>query len=244
MRAFITGSEGSLGTALRKRLACATCRYDLVQGADVCDTAMVKLAMETFRPTVVFHLAGAKHAPGGETNPREAVEVNTIGTANVVAAAPSGCRVIVASTCKAADPETAYGASKLMAERIALNAGHSVARFYNIRESAGNVFEIWDALPATDPILVTDCWRYFITMEQAVDLLLGVAAREPGRYTIDPGEPAHMAAVAHAAHPGRPIAHMPRRRGDRLAEPRKARCEALEPAGYGIERIRSPYDAR
>lgn len=244
MRALITGDQGSVGTALRARLTCDFWGYDIAWDAreDVCDATMLATRIKAVRPTVIFHLAGAKHATSGETDPLEAVEVNTLGTANVVAAAPPGCRVVVASTCKAADPETAYGASKLLAERIALNAGHSVARFYNIRESAGNVFEIWDTIPAPEPIPVMDCWRYFITMEQAVQLLLSVSVREPGRYTIYPGPARHMRSEANLHSPER-VTTVPRRRGDREREPRKAASETLDYRGGGIEQIRSPHDA-
>ena len=42
--------------------------------------------------------------------------INTIGMKNIVDAAPSNCKVVLASTCKATNPEIVYGASKLIAE--------------------------------------------------------------------------------------------------------------------------------
>jgi FlaA1/EpsC-like NDP-sugar epimerase len=116
---------------------------------------------------VIYHLAGAKHAPEGEQHPAMVARVNTIGTDNIVRAA-CGAKVILASTCKAGDPETAYGASKLIAERIVLNAGGVVVRFFNVRETAGNVFRLWEQIPFPQPIPYTDCWRYFISSTGAL----------------------------------------------------------------------------
>jgi FlaA1/EpsC-like NDP-sugar epimerase len=237
VRAFITGSRGSIGAALAQTFDSVR-GWDVVDGDDVLDAVALAAAMRDLRPDVVFHLAGAKHAGSGETDPLETTRVNVLGTANVLQAAPAGARVVTASTCKAADPETVYGATKLIAERMTLAAGHTVARFYNVRESSGNVFEIWAALP--DPVPVTRCWRYFISIRDAVRLLLAAAAFPPGRYTINPGDPRFMPDVASEL--GRAYRQVPPRRGDRLVEPRVAACETLEEVGDGIERIRNAHD--
>jgi FlaA1/EpsC-like NDP-sugar epimerase len=172
------------------------------------------------------------------------MEVNGIGTANVVAAARMlGARVVTASTCKACDPETAYGASKLLAERLTLAAGEVVARFYNVVETSGNVFEIWDQLADGDPIPVAACRRYFVSIEEAAALTLWAAVLPPGRYTIDPGEPRWMEEIARDLYPGRAIEQIPPRRGDRVIEPRHAGSERVEPVAGVVERVWSPHDA-
>jgi len=211
---------------------------------DVRDRDEVERAFEALAPRLVFHLAAAKHAPEGELDPLEVSETNVTGTANVLAAADGcGARVILASSCKACDPETAYGASKLIAERMVLNAGGSVARFYNVPETCGNVFELWRGLPEDAPLPVSPCSRYFQSRESAIGLLLAVVDLPPGRYCVDPGAPRSMASVAADLYPGRPQETIEPRRGDRLAEPLCAVHERLFPAGNGLNRVVSQHDS-
>jgi FlaA1/EpsC-like NDP-sugar epimerase len=198
-RILVTGAAGSIGSALVRALEA---RGDMVDATDI-DTLDVRYAADVddwflqSPPQLVFHLAGAKHAPEGELDPHAVAATNIGGTANVLeSAAIVGAKVVMASTCKACDPETAYGATKLIAERMVLNAGGSVARFYNVPESAGNVFETWRALPFPEPLPVTPCSRYFMPLERAVELLLFSAEQRSGRYTVDPGPSRSMAEVA------------------------------------------------
>lgn len=202
--------------------------------------------IDQFDPSIVFHLAASKDAPEGEKDPEKVMQVNALGTYHVLDRWPKA-RVILASTCKAASPETAYGASKLLAERMVLNRGGSVARFHNVRQTQGNVFEQWAALPEDASIPVTPCYRYFIDIDQALDLLQLVALMPPGRYMTDPGPIKSMKEVARETYPGRVMRFVPARRGDRIREPLHAGHEKLERAGKvsdtnGIYRIVSPHD--
>jgi FlaA1/EpsC-like NDP-sugar epimerase len=244
-RVLVTGAAGSIGAAVAWMLREAgidTLGTD-VDELDVRRARSVAATLASFRPGVVFHLAGAKHAPHGEVDPLEVMEVNAIGTANVVSSARMlGARVVTASTCKACDPETAYGASKLLAERLTLAQGESVARFYNVVETAGNVFELWSSLPAEEPLPVTECRRFLVSLAEAAALTVWAAVLPPGRYTIDPGAPRWMEEVAHALYPDRELRWVEARRGDRLEEPRHARSERLETVGHRLERVWSPHD--
>jgi dTDP-glucose 4,6-dehydratase len=201
--------------------------------------------VEERRPDVIFHLAGAKHAPEGEEDPVGVAMTNAIGTANVLAAADAvGARVVTASTCKAANPQTAYGASKLIAERATLNAGGSVARFFNVIETCGNVFRTWEGLAEHESIPVTPAARYFITIREAVALVLWAAVLPPGRYIVNPGRrPRTMPSVAAALYPDRPQQFIPLRRGDRMAEPMLAVEERAMPVSAWLWRITSSHDA-
>ena len=242
-RVLVTGADGSIGSAITMLLndsGVSTIGTD-VSDCDVTNRGTLADVMELVKPTLVFHLAGAKHAPDGEIDPLDAATINITGTANVVRS--TSARVVTASTCKSCDPETAYGATKLVAERITLNAGGSVARFYNVPESSGNVFEIWKALPKTDPIPVTMCDRYFVSLNEALALLLWAAVLSPGRYAIAPGSSRDMISVASALYPDRVQVRMPRRRGDRMDEPLHAASETLHPTIVpNIVRIESPHD--
>ena len=246
-RILVTGAYGSIGGALLDMLrsnGVSVTATDIAM-CDVTSSADVDEIMRIVDPEYVFHLAGAKHAPEGEIDPIQAANINIYGTANILRAAPRGIRVVTASTCKACDPETAYGASKLIAERITLNAGGSVARFYNVPESSGNVFEIWDALPESEPIPVAPCRRYFISLSEALALLVWAAVLPSGRYACNPGASRYMWDVAAALYPGRECRLVDRRRGDRPNEPRHASSErVLATRVPRIRRIESPHDKK
>lgn len=248
-RILITGAQGSIGSAaaeiLRGRAeVIETDKHVGEPALDVRVESDVKAVLEEVRPDVILHLAAAKSAPEGERDPMAALEINVIGTRNVLSHAPDGCHVVTASTCKSCEPETAYGASKLVAERVTLNAGGSVARFYNVVESSGNVFEIWDDVPSHQPLLVTPCRRYFISLAEAVSLVIWTAVVPPARYGFDPGNPREMRDVAADLYPERALQSVPPRRGDRIAEPLAARHErVVQDAVPGLLRIVGAHDA-
>jgi FlaA1/EpsC-like NDP-sugar epimerase len=234
---LVTGASGSVGKRLVDRLYPFVAGVD-IEEMDVTDPVRVREVVKRVMPEVIFHLAGAKHAFEGELDPAHAASVNIGGTQNVLReAAEIEAKVVFASTCKACDPETAYGASKLIAERLVLNAGGVVVRYFNIPESSGNVFRLWESLSADEPIPYTDCWRYFISMEQAIDLTVAAAEWPSGRYMTNPGPPRKMRDVAAELYPGRELIEVPRRRGDRYREPLLAECETLVHT-----QIHSPYD--
>jgi FlaA1/EpsC-like NDP-sugar epimerase len=244
-RVLITGCLGSIGVALTDALSQAAS----VSGVDI-DTLDVRNSEDVYRfihgyePSLIFHLAGAKHAPEGELYPADVALTNVWGTVNVVDVATAvGAKVVLASTCKACDPETAYGASKLLAERIVLQAGGSVARFHNVVESSGNVFEIWEALPEDERIWATPCTRYFISLKEAVSLLIWVGVSTPGRYAVAPGQARVMGVVAKKLYPKRKRGYMLRRRGDRLDEPLIGSSETAIRENEWIMKITSPHEA-
>lgn len=249
-RILITGGSGSFGTALLPILTKAGARVsstDLIEGGsahlDVRDLSQVVEVARLTRPSVIFHLAGAKHAPEGEVDPEMITATNTLGTANVLRAARAiGARTVLASTCKACNPETAYGASKLIAERMVLNAGGTIARFFNVVETQGNVFQTWRELPSDSDIPFTNCSRYFISLREAVGLLVYAAILPTGRYIADPGEPRMMIEIASDLYPERMTTQMKPRRGDRIAEPHHAFQETIQPVRYGLQRVVSPHD--
>lgn len=234
---LITGARGSIGSALMKRLPDAV-GID-IEDWDITQPRHPANEIES-QPDIVYHLAAAKDAPEGELDPEKVMRINAVGTANVLARWPNS-RVVLASTCKACNPETAYGASKLIAERMVLNAGGWVARFHNVIETQGNVFQTWSKIEGSLP--VTDCWRYFIHVDQAVDLLLKVPTLPPGRYMAEPGPLLSMANQAIQTYPGRDYHYIPLRRGDRRSEPLHAAHERIFSTQYnGILRVASPHD--
>ena len=74
--------------------------------------------------TVVVHAAALKQVPACEYNPFEAIQTNIMGGRNVIdAAIDQGVRRILAlSTDKAVNPINLYGATKLCAEKMFVQA--------------------------------------------------------------------------------------------------------------------------
>jgi FlaA1/EpsC-like NDP-sugar epimerase len=243
LRILVTGAAGSIGSALVSRLrrlgfdVCATDIHNL----DVTDSGQVRAGFHLAEPDLIYHLAGAKHAPEGESDPAHVAMVNVAGTENVLAHA-RGVKVVLASTCKACDPETAYGASKLIAERMVLNYGGVVVRYHNVRETSGNVFRLWEQLPDNAPVPWTDCWRYFIGIDEALSLTVAARSFPSGRYAVRPGLAQHMHTVASSVYPGRDLVEMPARRGDRYREPLVAACESYAAFSPGVLKITGQHD--
>src|SRR5439155_802316 len=102
--------------------------------------------------TVVIHAAALKQVPACEYNPFEAIQTNIIGGRNVIdAAINQGVRRILAlSTDKAVNPINLYGATKLCAEKMFVQANayagaqdtrFSCARYGNVLASRGSVIQ-------------------------------------------------------------------------------------------------------
>lgn len=247
-RTLITGAAGSIGTLVLgeiHELSDSVYATD-VEELDVTSAKNVHRYIGSIQPDVILHLAGAKHAPAGEEHPYDAMMVNTVGTKNVLDAARKiNAKVVVASTCKACDPETAYGASKLIAERMALNDGQIVLRFYNVVETSGNVFEIWKNAEDDEPILVAaDCTRKFVTAREAVSATLWACNARAGRYVIDGVISRNMGDIAETLYPNRTRIAIAPRRGDRLAEPLIASCETAIRINPWIAMVSSPHDPK
>lgn len=247
-RILITGGRGSLGQEVAKSFDSANVDYLLtdIEECDVTNFEIVNTVVKSHQPTHILHLAADKHAPEGELNPESTLSINTLGTINVFEAANQiGAKVIIASTCKSCDPETVYGSSKLIAERIALNNHGTVARFFNVADTQGNVYEIWDAVPANEDIRVADCYRYFISADEARSLLIRCVALSipsPGRYIFEPGISHFMPDIANRLYPDRTISHIPPRRGDRRIEPLKANSERITTVSGRLCKVASPHD--
>ena len=134
---------------------------------------------------VVFHAAAMKHVPACEYNPFEAVKTNVVGTQNVIdAALDNGVgKVIAISTDKAASPINTMGATKLLSEKLIIDAnfykGHrktvfSCVRFGNVMGSRGSVIPLFEKqIKDGGPVTVTDpkMTRFMMTIPQAVDLV-------------------------------------------------------------------------
>ena len=156
---------------------------------DVRDYQRLQLALQGC--DLVIHAAALKRIDTAEYNPYETVATNVVGTWNVLRAAMDmGVRhVVTISSDKACKPETLYGASKQVAERLAIQGNHyastptrsSVVRYGNVSQSQGSVIPLWQASAAAgEPLPVTHAamTRFWLSLADAVRLVCFIAAQQ------------------------------------------------------------------
>ncbi|MGN7158182.1 polysaccharide biosynthesis protein [Dietzia cercidiphylli] len=162
------------------------------------------------KPQIVFHAAALKHMPLLEQYPLEALKTNVLGTLNLLeAASMSGVETFVnISTDKAANPSSALGASKRIAERLTageatknLGTKYVSVRFGNVLGSRGSVLTVFERqIKEGGPLTVTDpdVERFFMTIPEACQLVLQAAAVGTNGETLvlDMGDPVKIADVA------------------------------------------------
>jgi FlaA1/EpsC-like NDP-sugar epimerase len=177
--------------------------------ADVRDEERLAQVFSRHRPQIVFHTAAHKHVPLMEVNVVEAITNNVIGTRNVVRAALDydNERFVLISTDKAVRPSSIYGATKRLAETIVLGAARdsqrafTVVRFGNVLGSRGSIIPLFKQQIANGgPVTIThpDMFRFFMTIPEAVYLVLQAASMEKGgeTFVLNMGEPIRVLSLA------------------------------------------------
>lgn len=138
----------------------------------------------------IFHFAALKRVDTMEENPEECIATNVEGTENILGAQRMNkiFRVVLASTDKAAHPETVYGACKLLSERLVLrNPNNVVCRYGNVLASRGSVVQSFvKSLLEQNTIFLTDLHmtRFFLTLDQASDFVLSEGLGQGGGLKI------------------------------------------------------------
>jgi FlaA1/EpsC-like NDP-sugar epimerase len=172
------------------------------------DGDFVRYILRRLNANVVFHAAAHKHVPLLEANPVEAIKNNVFGTRNIIdASVASGVqRFVLISTDKAVEPTSVYGASKLIAEELALRGGGEgqvflVVRFGNVLGSRGSILPLFRSqILKGGPVTLTDAGsrRFFMTIPEAVSLVLQAAGvgKSRGLYLLDMGEPVSIKELA------------------------------------------------
>ena len=176
---------------------------------DIRDEERMDWVFEHFSPDIVFNAAAYKHVPLVEDNPAEGIKTNVLGTSMLAdIAAKHQCDYFVqVSTDKAVNPANVMGATKRMAEIYCqnLNARCETAfittRFGNVLGSAGSVVPLFkQQIEAGGPVTVThkDITRYFMTIPEAVSLILQAATMGDGGeiFVLDMGEPVKIVDMA------------------------------------------------
>jgi UDP-N-acetylglucosamine 4,6-dehydratase len=150
---------------------------------DVRDLNRLKRAMTDV--DIVVHAAALKQVPACEYNPVEAVLTNVMGARNVIdASIDCGVtKVLALSTDKAVNPINLYGATKLVAEKLFVQANSysgtkatrfSCVRYGNVVGSRGSVVPLFLQQKNSGKITITDrrMTRFWITLQGGVDFVI------------------------------------------------------------------------
>jgi len=197
MKILITGGTGTVGKALisqndneyisisrnEENIANLKRLYPEVKCyvGNIEDKSLLLRVFKDVKPDVVVHAAAMKHIDLMETNPIAGCNVNVIGSLNVAEASIINDVPITVgvSTDKACLPESVYGASKYIMERVFMNTNtdenrFALTRFANVAHSAGSVLPFWLKLKEaglklklTDPNMN----RLIFTKEEAANLI-------------------------------------------------------------------------
>lgn len=162
---------------------------------DINEKTKMEAIFELYKPAIIFHAAAYKHVPMCEANVEEAKRNNTEATRELVkmSKAHGVEKFVFISTDKAVNPISVMGKTKREAEKYVLEAGYRVVRFGNVFGSSGSVIERWrNQIAKGEALTVTDkrMTRYFMSVEEAVALVITAGSLEPGCiYTLDMGKP-------------------------------------------------------
>lgn len=203
---LITGGTGSLGQALAKRLLNMGAdsirilsrneskqiemeskfndkRLRFLIG-DIRDLPRLERAMEGV--DIVFHAAALKHVPLIEYNPFEGIKTNVIGSQNVIdASLKQNVKICIAiGTDKAVSPLNTYGATKLLMEKLFVDANNYVSRdrtkFFALRygnvlgSSSSVLLRFIEQIQKKEKITITnpEMTRFSLTMDEALDFIV------------------------------------------------------------------------
>ncbi len=181
---------------------------------------------------VVVHAAALKQVPACEYNPIEAVLTNIMGARNIIEAALDSNvkRVVALSTDKAVNPVNLYGATKLVAEKLFVQANaysgegptrFSCVRYGNVVGSRGSVIPLFLRQRETGKVTVTDprMTRFWITLEQGVRLVIRTIEQMHGGEVFVPKIPSmNIMDLVEAIAPGCEVEEIGIRPGEKVHE--------------------------
>ena len=197
---------------------------------DVRDKERLERAMKDV--DIVVHAAALKQIPSCEYNPFEAVKTNILGAQNVINAAIDNNveKVMAISTDKAVNPVNLYGATKLCAEKMFIQANSyvgtrrtrlSCVRYGNVVGSRGSIIPLFKEQKKTNTLTITDerMTRFWITLDQGVEFVIKCIELMHGGEVFIPKIPSmRVMDLAKAIAPGSKIRFIGIRPGEKLHE--------------------------
>ena len=201
---LITGGAGSIGSELTKTILKYPVRTVRVLDIDehalfklgrtvndsrvrlllgnILDKERIELAGN--KADIILHTAAIKNIEISEYNPYETIDTNINGTLNMIRMAIKNKpkKFLNISTDKAVNSSTLYGTTKKLGEILTTWAAMHIdstkfatTRFGNVKETRGNVFEIWnEEKKKNKPLSIThsSMERYFLDIDDAVNFIL------------------------------------------------------------------------
>lgn len=227
---FLTGGTGSLGVAFLERAERENwdCRFtvysrdEVKQGelkgrfprhkyvlGDIRDGQWLSVVMKGH--DIVIHTAAYKQVPAAEVNSNQAISVNVFGSLNVAHAAVQNDipLVVGVSTDKACAPVNCYGATKMLMEKLFQEAGSwgktqfNIVRYGNVLGSRGSVVPLFKKQMSTKILTLTEyeMTRFWMTLEDAVNLILASLDQPPSTVLVDKCKAAPMHRLMKAICP-------------------------------------------
>ena len=178
--------------------------------ADVKNTKRIKMLLQQYQPSIVFHAAAYKHVPLMENmNVAEALSNNVVGTYTIANACKElGIeKFVLISTDKAVNPTNVMGASKRLAEMVCQGLQEAdgtrfvIVRFGNVLGSSGSVIpKFREQIAKGGPVTVThpEITRYFMSIPEAAQLVMqaGIMGTGAEIFVLDMGEAVKIANLA------------------------------------------------
>lgn len=204
--------------------------YDFLLG-DVRDEYRLELACK--KVDYVIHAAAIKQIPIAETNPLECIKTNINGTTNVLRACLSQKikKAILISSDKAVEAANLYGATKKIGECLFIQGNiysglkgtkFSVVRYGNVIGSRGSFIPIIKKCiknNKTIPITHFEMTRFWITLNQAADLVLKCLAISKGGEIFVPKLPSTLIKdIIYALDQNAQLIEIGIRKGEKLHE--------------------------
>ena len=196
---------------------------------DVRDMDRLSTALEGV--DICIHAAAMKRIEKCEKDPQEAIKTNIHGSVNVANACLRNNvkDAILISTDKACYPVNLYGATKLTAEKIWNQSNtyrginhptkFSVVRYGNVLGSRGSVVSIFKNTDGPIKITAPEMTRFFITVQEAVDLVqLAIEFHQGGEIFVPNLKAASIYQLAKVLAGNRPIEFTSQRGGEKLHE--------------------------
>lgn len=160
-----------------------------VYSFDIADSHhSIKRILKSHNIEYVVHSAALKHVGICEKNPTRAVDVNIIGSRNLITSCLESNvkNVIGVSTDKSINPTCVYGMSKKLMEEMLIESGYSVFQGVNFLFSTGSVLDIWDKLMKENKEILVNASarRYFCVVDDVSNKIVDCLAYK-GRFTVD-----------------------------------------------------------